>query len=213
MSEQENGNPNREFERPDDDLTGRPSGQSDPFGNLDELRLPQDFVAQAGVKRLPARIAVRKPDRQEFVRVRPGDEWQFETVCLTEVSTKDVYLVGPTVFEELRGDAKPTCLRMCISRDSKVPFFWPIPLPGPDGRWNRWHESAAAAADRAETNWLKVVSNMSTSTYLAHVAPATIPEPDWPDGLSMESLLRLAFKDRVIDSIDHPLLKRLRGEI
>ena len=94
-----------------------------------------------------------------------------------------------------------------------MPFLWPIPLPGPDGRWNRWHESAATAAELAETHWLKVVSDMRAGCYSRHVAPATIPEPDWPAELPLEELLRLAFKDRFIDRMDHLVLKRLRGEI
>ena len=37
------------------------------------------------------------------------------------------------------------------------------------------------------------------------------PEPEWPD-LSFEAMYRIAFRDRLISSPDHPVLKRLRGE-
>lgn len=213
MFERENGNPNRESERPDDDLTGRPPGQNDPFADLDSLRLSQDFVAHNGVKPLLSSIAVRKPNGQEFIRVRPGDEWQFDAGCLTENSTKDIYLVHASLVDELRGDVKPTCLRTYISRGSKAPRLWPIGLPGPGGQWNSWHESAATAASLAEENWLKVTSDGNANTYRTHVAEAAFPEPQWPVELSMNDLIRLAFKDRIIDSIDHPVLRRLRGEI
>jgi hypothetical protein len=47
-------------------------------------------------------------------------------------------------------------------------------------------------------------------TYLEAVA--AFPEPQWPD-MSLQKVLAMAFKDRFIDSLDHPVLKRLRGEI
>ena len=208
-----NGSPDRESGRPEGVSKEQTIGRSDPFGDLESLRLSQNFVAQTGVKPLLASIPVRKPNRHEFIRVRPGNEWRFNTGCLTDATTKEVYIVTASLVDELRGDVKPTCLRTCISRDSKVPFLWPITLPGPDGRWNRWHESAAAAAELAETQWLKVAAVMSAGNYSTHVAPATISEPDWPADLSLNDLLRLAFKERFIDNIDHLVLRRLRGEI
>lgn len=208
-----NGSPDRESGRPESVSKEQTIGRSDPFGDLESLRLSQDFVSQTGVKPLLSSVAVRKPNRQEFIRVRPGDEWQFDAGCLTENSTKDIYLVHASLVEELRGDVKPTCLRASISRGSKTPFLWPIGLPGPDGQWNSWHASAATAASLAEENWLKVTSDRNANTYRTHLAEATYPEPEWPVDLSLKELIGLAFKDRIIDSIDHPVLRRLRGEI
>ena len=37
-----------------------------------------------------------------------------------------------------------------------------------------------------------------------------IPDPIWPE-LSFDAIYRIAFKDRVIRSLDHPVVKRLRG--
>ena len=41
-------------------------------------------------------------------------------------------------------------------------------------------------------------------------AESAIPDPIWPD-LSFEKIYRIAFKDRLINSADHPVIKRLRG--
>ena len=41
-------------------------------------------------------------------------------------------------------------------------------------------------------------------------AADTIPDPEWPT-LSFQELLRIAFRDRLIDRLDHPVIKRLRG--
>tara|TARA_R110002072_G_scaffold179059_1_gene334987 strand:- start:4632 stop:5273 length:642 start_codon:yes stop_codon:yes gene_type:complete len=213
MFERENHSPNREFGKSDDAPKDRASGKSDPFDDLDSLRLSQDFVADNGVKPMLSTIAVRKPNRQEFIRVRPGNEWRIETACFTDAATKEIFIVTPQLCDELRSDVKPTCLRTCISRNSPAPFVWPIGLPRSDGHWNRWHESAAVAAELAEKQWLKVTSNLNAGNYSTHVAPAAIPEPDWPVDLSLKDLIGLAFKGRIISSINHPVLRRLRGEI
>jgi hypothetical protein len=36
--------------------------------------------------------------------------------------------------------------------------------------------------------------------------------PEWPD-TPFADLLRIAFKGKFIDSISHPVLRRLRGEV
>ena len=38
-----------------------------------------------------------------------------------------------------------------------------------------------------------------------------LSEPVWPD-TQLPRLLETAFRDRVIDRDDHPIMKRLRGE-
>ena len=189
------------------------SAASDPFNNLDSLRLSQDFADQAAVRPVYSSIPVRKPHKQEFVRTRTGNEWRFETGTFEDKESREIYMVDPSLWSELPGDVNPTCLILTISRNSAVPFFWPLKLPGLDGRTCNWHSTAIAAAQKAETVWLKVVSDMSAGMYVAHVATGCLPEPVWPDDLAMADLLRLAFRDRFVGSLDHPLLRRLRGEV
>jgi hypothetical protein len=51
---------------------------------------------------------------------------------------------------------------------------------------------------------------MDLGAYEMFAAESTIQEPMWPD-LPFQELLRIAFKDRYIGSLDHPIIKRLRG--
>ena len=39
-----------------------------------------------------------------------------------------------------------------------------------------------------------------------------LPEPEWPEK-DFQSLVDIAFKDRYIRELDHPALRRLRGEL
>ena len=41
-------------------------------------------------------------------------------------------------------------------------------------------------------------------------ATAKIPDPEWPAAYYQE-LLRIAFKDRYVDSADHLVVRKLRG--
>jgi len=92
-----------------------------------------------------------------------------------------------------------------------VLFMWPVRTPAADGRTNDWHVSAATAAQHAMTKWIRIKSNMSLRAYEIFEAESTIPDPIWPSELTFDSIYRIAFKDRVIRSLDHPVVKRLRG--
>lgn len=188
---------------------------ADPFDptELAKLRLSQDFAGMSQVKPVLTNVAARKPHKQEFIRVRPGEANRFDTGCFIDKESREAYMVSPAVWELLTGDVTPTLLVVCISRNSPVPFLWPLTLPATDGRPNRWHESAMEAASIAENQWLKVVADMSAGCYVPMVACGNLPEPDWSDVPTMPEMLRLAFKGRFIDSGEHPVLKRLRGEL
>ena len=90
--------------------------------------------------------------------------------------------------------------------------MWPVRLPSPDGRQLAWHHSAQVAAEMAMKRWIRVKANMSLGAYDIFEASCTIPEPEWPGDVTFLKLLEIAFKGRLVDSLDHPVLKRLRGE-
>ena len=51
---------------------------------------------------------------------------------------------------------------------------------------------------------------MSLRAYETFQAENSIPDPQWPEQ-SLGELIRIAFRDRLINTIDHPAVKRLRG--
>jgi hypothetical protein len=85
-----------------------------------------------------------------------------------------------------------------------------VKLPDPDGRHNEWHRSAAEAAERAKTKWLRVTSSKSLGAYEIFEAGGELPEPVWPE-FSLPEILTIAFRDRIVDRPDHPLVQRLKG--
>jgi hypothetical protein len=61
------------------------------------------------------------------------------------------------------------------------------------------------------TKWIRLKANIALGAYEIHVAESEMADPVWPD-LSFTELLRIAYRDRMITSLDHPVVKRLRGQ-
>jgi hypothetical protein len=122
---------------------------------------------------------------------------------------REIYLVPPSIARELPGEFLMATIYTAINRQSVV-FLWPVRLPASDGRILEWHRSAAEAAELAMQRWLRVKANMPLGAYEIFQAASTIPDPEWPD-LRFQELLRIGFRDRLVDRLDHPVVKRLRG--
>ena len=52
---------------------------------------------------------------------------------------------------------------------------------------------------------------MALGAYAMYEASSTIPDPIWP-AETLTQLLEIGFRNRLVDSLDHPVIKRLRGE-
>jgi hypothetical protein len=188
---------------------GGDAPRGDPFEDLTAIRLGQDFDAELGVKRLITRVMVRKPDRQEWFRVRSGPEWRVEVSALEFREDRDWFLVLPAVRSVLLSDQLAVRLHLAINRQNQ-PFLWPIKLPT-DGRRNPWLETAADACAEAERRWVRMVPGRGCYDVFTATAP-DLPDPEWPDE-TFNDLLRLAFADRLVDRPDHPVVQRLAGAI
>jgi hypothetical protein len=155
-------------------------------------------------------VPVRKPGSQDFVRVHPSPSYR-ETLAFLELKDeREVYVVNLTAVPELQAECFIATLFVAISRTG-VLFLWPVRVPPVDGRSNEWHTSAATAAQHAMTRWIRVKANMSLRAYEIFEADSAIPDPIWPENLSFEALYRIAFRDRLINSVEHPVIRRLRG--
>jgi acetoin utilization deacetylase AcuC-like enzyme len=182
----------------------------DPF-DPSRLRLSQNFAETVGVKKALITVPVRKPGRQDFIRVHSDESYRLETAVLELKDERETYLVHPDIWCELPGEIVPKALFTTINRQG-VLFLWPIRLPGDDGRHDEWNRSALEAAEMAQKRWIRVAANMSLGAYEVYEAVGNIPEPEWPD-VDFKEILRTGFKDRFIDSLDHPVIRHLRGEM
>lgn len=175
------------------------------------LGLSQDFAAESGVAKRWSTIRVEKPNSTRVFRVR--SDYRLKTLLLTLQDTGETYLVLPELHQAL-WDCKfcrISTLFACVTRDG-TPFLWPIPMAPRNGKWSEWHRSAWDIALKAQYAWTRVESAISKYVgFHDGRPPEQQQQPVWPD-LEFRDWLELAFQHFRIDSLDHPVLKRLRLE-
>ncbi len=198
------------------DASTVPSGpaESDPY-NPEHLGLSVDYAAAANVGKVWHTIKVDKPPRSQAFRVHPDPKFRLKTTLLVLKEDSESYLVLPQLREALADE--PLCgiftLFACVTK-SGTPFLWPIKMADPDGKWNVWHQSAWRIAERAQQRWTRMTANRLAGYYDASEDRRPIEQqqpPNWPE-LMFSDWLRLAFQGYTVDSLDHPVLKRLRLE-
>lgn len=181
---------------------------SSPFSSL---RLTQNFGETLGVKKVLTTVPVGRPSKDRFFRTHPSPSWVFPGWILENKATGETYLVSAQVASALGDQVRPVELYAAIDRQNN-PFLIPIPLPGPNGVRNRWHESLAQAVEKAKSVWIRISANKDLGGYDIFEATAKLPDPVWPD-ITIDELLEVAFKGRVITSLDHPIVQERLGKI
>jgi hypothetical protein len=162
------------------------------------------------VRKVLTIVKVAKPGKQEFFRVRPGEEFSYLTQCLKWEEDGHVYALALELWPDYAEHLQAVVLRLAVNRRGE-PFFVPCALPDPSGKHNTWHTSRMNAVLLAEKKWIRMSANMHLGGYDVFEAAASLSEPVWPEQ-SMIELLDIAFKDRQIERTDRPVLKQLRGE-
>lgn len=179
--------------------------------DLEKLKISQDFSVDLGVHRELTRVSIKKPDKQWFIRVHPDPSFRLSVAVIELKEDRETYIVTPELHNELITEIVPKVLLYAITMQGQA-FIWPIRMPGPDGKIDTWNSSALEVSLIAQEKWCRIVSNMHLGAYEAMVASRNTTEPKWPEK-SFQQIMDLAFKDRIIDSMDHLVLRRLRGEV
>jgi hypothetical protein len=182
----------------------------DPF-DPEALRLAPGAGAELGVEKALIQVPVRKPLKHEFFRVDPRENYRLDTALLDLKDDREVYLVMPAMRDALLGEVQAFRLYLAQSRQG-VTFMIPVRLPDEDGRINSWPDSMHRACSMAMESWIRVRSDHGLNGYQPYIASGELPEPKWPDK-ELNELLRLAFQGRTIDREDHPVIRRLYGQV
>jgi len=191
--------------------TGDPPGveaSPDPFDPR-RFRLRQDFASTAAAKTEVTEVTVGKPSKQEFIRVHPSPDYRLDAAIIEY--ERLIYLIVPKIADGGLRDHVNAVTLFTVQNTQRVTYLWPVNLPK-DGRSNSWTDSARELAAKAMVQTIQVKSNHNPKAqrYDAIVPIGKPPEPEWPN-LTFSELLRLAFRDRIIDSLEHPVARRLLG--
>jgi hypothetical protein len=177
--------------------------------DLTAFAIDQAFNETAAKKVLTV-VPVRKPSKEAFVRTHtdPACWQQFAILELKELGK--TYLLAPHVAAALRDESESTLQQatLVLTTDKRGnPFLWPLKVSERESEWNT---SARRAAELSKSAWVRVTANMGAQCYDTLVAANQETEPTWPSE-SYAEILGMAFKDRVITSLEHPALQELRG--
>jgi hypothetical protein len=174
--------------------------------DINALRLPQTFGATLGVRKVLTTVPVGKPSAERFFRTHPSET--FGAYLFEDKEARDKYIVLPDLASEV-SLAKPMRLHLAVDTKGN-PFLIPVPLPREDGTLHPAHQSLADTVERAKQLWIRILWNPDVGGYDVFAAQGNIPDPIWPES-SIDDLVKIGFRGKVIDSIEHPIIKRLRG--
>jgi hypothetical protein len=127
---------------------------------------------------------------------------------------RTTYWLSPQVRPELNAELPeallPVRLHTCMNKRAVV-FLWAARLPTAESNSGRtWHQSALLVAEQAKTLWVKMAGNRNLGAYEFVKARGDLGEPQWPEKTFLE-LLTVAFRERIIDTMDHPVVRDLLG--
>lgn len=179
--------------------------------DLEKLRLPQDFQNMPGAKKLWTNIPVRKPNKTEFFRVLDDEKYTIQSAIIELKEEGETYLIDRALLIDLSEFITPVKVVVAVTRMGAL-MIWPVKLP--QARRNAWHDSALQASELAKKKWICIRANMNAGCYDLSEATVKLPEPEFPTKeLTFKKMLELAFRDFYVDSLDHPLVRRLSGQV
>jgi hypothetical protein len=201
--------PNKEVSaKPVNGTTGI-SGLAHP----DRFRIAQNFADHVQTRKKAVVVPMRRPDDQEWVFIHPDKEWRDSVGMLKDKANREYYVVEPELLPEITETLIPVLVVAYVTRGG-APGLWPIRLPNEAGRQDSYNRSALEIALGHAGKWIRVAVNESGKSYevVEMATHVEMPAPKWPEG-GFAYLFGVAIKGNIITTLEHPLLKTLRGEL
>jgi hypothetical protein len=177
-------------------------------------KVPQSLAAAEGVKKHLVELPVRSPHGTWYVRRHPDEAYCRKSWFIILKEEDETYLVAPHLWAGLQGESafKPLVLYLATTKQGKL-FLWAVKVPVDETREPaKWMRAPLEAARLAKDTWTRISWDERTRQHNVNTNPADHTEPEWPD-LPMRDLMELAFKGFTITDVNHPVLRRLRGEV
>jgi hypothetical protein len=180
------------------------------FSNLTALEVtPAEVIA---AKEILTTMPVRKPKKNEFVRVAPETP-PFTTYLYQDDEEGTYYFIEPEMRPHFIAGTVVKVLVPAVNQLGAA-FIWPVPVEdGQGSRNNSWNESHRAAYQMAKTKWTKMVSDRASRVYRVYEASGNLADPQFcPQPFNQQ--LALAFRGiSTISDREHPVLRAMRGDI
>jgi hypothetical protein len=180
--------------------------------DLSELYVPQGVSeGDISAEKILTNVPIRKAKKAEFVRSHPNLEYRREFYLYEDRDGDGAfYVVSPRLVPEISAFVAQYLVVLCVNSND-VPFFFPVKLS--DSKMNAKHKANAQQfVELTKTKWTRRTWNEAASEHDLFVAKNMSKEPTFPDE-GIEELLKLAIRGGIITSADHPLYKKLLGEM
>jgi hypothetical protein len=159
------------------------------------------------------RVLTGRPGKQDFFRVHPDPSYRMTFGMIELKEDGEDYLVTPDLVPLLPGEVVFKMMYTTLNRAGVI-RLWSVRIPSADDRgqfttwWTSGHEGAALAVDK----WVRLVPSRALGGYEIMYAEGAIPDPDWSAVPSFKELLLSGYGQRCINTIDHAVIKALRGQ-
>ena len=177
--------------------------------NIDELRLTPIMSDDLMGVEMKSPIEVRKPGKQMFFRSHPSPDCRLDTALLWNEEEMRWYMLSPTILPQIGEELTPVRIVRCIDLYSDE-FLWPVKLPLSDGRTSNWTISAQIAVSESTARWIRMTADMRKQKYRISLGGIDLPEPNWSER-TLSDLINEGFHEYYITTMDHPVIKKLRG--
>jgi hypothetical protein len=176
---------------------------------LNRLRATEQSQRALQERKNEVEMLVGKPDKTSFFRTHPDHCFK---AAMIESQSKEIYLVTNDIAIDVAMATESVVFKLFRGHVNQIGTYgiWPIKYARGDERLDGWNLSAQDIALQAETEWVRLVSNLKGGEYKAFPAQKDFGEPKWPV-LEFPELVSRAFGKRVVDTIDHPVVLALKG--
>lgn len=197
---------------PEPTLKAEPS--SGGVAVLSQLLVPPSVMAEIQQQQdLTIMPIMKSPPRDAWVTVHP--DHVYGPLAMLEAEVGDgrtgMYAVTASILRDKRASREVKMFRLQLAQTSLGhSFFWAL-REGDDS----WAASAHAACELGRGGWVRVVAAKGASKGAGRYDCFSPEKPlnvdtAWPEESLLE-LVGMALKGRIIDSLDHAVLLRLRG--
>jgi hypothetical protein len=154
-------------------------------------------------------VECEKPPRGIFFTVRPETGKPYKDRAfyfMLQMEGRDPYLVAPKIAEQKKEEdtIRPVLIVRYVTMTGEE-GLWPLKLNPPDGKSNNWNTSALNILELAESGkWIRI---MNAGKHYGHQVSRKKFEqvpPKFTDR-SFKDLIEIAFKDRIVKTLDHEI--------
>ncbi len=187
---------------------GGDGGKPDPF---DLAAVKRKAATSVAVKKTLVIRVQKRVDKTTWFQVCPHAEMHVEGYLLDPgESAEGLFWVSPHILEEIDDSTiRLYELHLCRTKQGGSLFFWAIALPGEEGRDMECNIVRREYAKELG-KWMRLEWNDASRMHDQTIALANWPDPEWPDE-PIDNLIRIAFRGRLIESVDHPVVRLLKG--